>query len=232
MLSQAFEAFLTVDQNLEFQQNVATSGIAVIVLVASTNRLKELRPPESAVRISIVALAASTAIILAAPASAQRSHGSRSGAKSRSSRSTGKAGARHPSKSDETVDDVRARNRAIFAALAEMEGVPAPIGWGNPEPAGHAPSAPQTKEPPATAGGWIVSGDASGRNRRIQRSEAAKRDFERQSGHTGGWPGHVVGHIVPLACGGADDPSNMQWQTIADGKAKDRVERQGCSSRR
>jgi hypothetical protein len=44
MLSQAFEAFLTVDQNLEFQQNVAASGIAVIVLVARTNRLKELRP--------------------------------------------------------------------------------------------------------------------------------------------------------------------------------------------
>jgi hypothetical protein len=44
VLSQSFEVFLTVDQNLEFQQNVAASGIAVIVLVARTNRLKELRP--------------------------------------------------------------------------------------------------------------------------------------------------------------------------------------------
>lgn len=50
----------------------------------------------------------------------------------------------------------------------------------------------------------------------------------RQTGHPHGWPGHVVDHIKPLACGGADDPSNMQWQTIAEGKAKDKVERQGC----
>ena len=39
-----FEAFITVDQNVEFQQNVRDSGIAVIVLVARTNRLKELLP--------------------------------------------------------------------------------------------------------------------------------------------------------------------------------------------
>jgi hypothetical protein len=37
-----------------------------------------------------------------------------------------------------------------------------------------------------------------------------------------------VDHITPLACGGADTPSNMQWQTIAAAKAKDRVERAGC----
>ena len=67
---------------------------------------------------------------------------------------------------------------------------------------------------------------------RIHRSRAAKDDFMRQSGHPHGWPGHVVDHIVPLACGGADDPSNMQWQTTEEGKAKDKVERRGCSSSR
>src|SRR2546422_10373677 len=36
--------------------------------------------------------------------------------------------------------------------------------------------------------------------------------------------------ILPLACGGADAPSNMQWQTTEDAKAKDKVERQGCST--
>ena len=44
MLADRFEAFLTVDQNIEFQQNVKASGVAVIVVVARTNRLRELRP--------------------------------------------------------------------------------------------------------------------------------------------------------------------------------------------
>jgi hypothetical protein len=43
-----------------------------------------------------------------------------------------------------------------------------------------------------------------------------------------GWPGHVVDHRVPLACGGADVSSNMQWQTTEQAKANDRVERRGC----
>jgi hypothetical protein len=31
--------------------------------------------------------------------------------------------------------------------------------------------------------------------------------------------------VIPLAKGGRDDPSNMQWQTKADAKAKDKWER-------
>jgi len=34
--------------------------------------------------------------------------------------------------------------------------------------------------------------------------------------------------IKLLACGGSDDPSDMQWQTVADAKAKDKWERKGC----
>jgi len=49
MREHRFEAFLTVDQNVEFQQNVRASGIAVIVLAARTNRLKELQPLAPAV---------------------------------------------------------------------------------------------------------------------------------------------------------------------------------------
>lgn len=66
------------------------------------------------------------------------------------------------------------------------------------------------------------------RRGRIERSEAAKGEFMRQTGYPRGRPGYVLDHIVPLACGGADAPSNMQWQTVADGKAKDKWERKGC----
>jgi hypothetical protein len=72
------------------------------------------------------------------------------------------------------------------------------------------------------------SGAARDRHGRIRRSETAKRDFERQTGFPHGRLGYVVDHIKPLACGGADDPSNMQWQTAADAKAKDKWERKGC----
>lgn len=63
---------------------------------------------------------------------------------------------------------------------------------------------------------------------RIHRSRQAKHDFLVQSGYPHGRKGYVVDHIVPLACGGADAPSNMQWQTIAEGKTKDKLERQHC----
>lgn len=63
---------------------------------------------------------------------------------------------------------------------------------------------------------------------RFVRSAAAKREFEKLTGYPKGRPGYIIDHIVPLACGGVDAPSNMQWQTVAEAKAKDRVERKGC----
>jgi hypothetical protein len=44
MLAERFEVLLTVDRSLPFQQNLRTGGIAVIVVVPRTNRVKELRP--------------------------------------------------------------------------------------------------------------------------------------------------------------------------------------------
>jgi hypothetical protein len=73
-----------------------------------------------------------------------------------------------------------------------------------------------------------------GRDRRgrLRRSGVAKDAFMRSTGHARGWPGHVVDHRIPLACGGSDTPSNMQWQTREAAREKDRVERRGCRGSR
>jgi len=47
----------------------------------------------------------------------------------------------------------------------------------------------------------------------------------KQTGYPKGRKGYVVDHIVPLECGGSDTTANMQWQTVAEGKIKDRTER-------
>jgi hypothetical protein len=74
---------------------------------------------------------------------------------------------------------------------------------------------------------------------RIKRSTAAKDAFKRQNRcpstqqFGGPCPGWTIDHIKPLKVGGHDDPSNMQWQTEEDAKAKDKIECGGhaCSAR-
>jgi hypothetical protein len=67
------------------------------------------------------------------------------------------------------------------------------------------------------------------------RSASAKREFQLThpcptTGRTrGACPDYIKDHVVPLACGGPDAPSNMQWQTRADAKVKDRWETKGCT---
>jgi len=71
---------------------------------------------------------------------------------------------------------------------------------------------------------------------RIVRSQAAKNQFKAANpcpangSRHGNCPGYVIDHIKALACGGADDPSNMQWQSLAAGKEKDTWERIGCKT--
>ena len=40
----AFDVVLTADQNIEFQQNLKQLPIAIVVLVAETNRIESLEP--------------------------------------------------------------------------------------------------------------------------------------------------------------------------------------------
>lgn len=66
------------------------------------------------------------------------------------------------------------------------------------------------------------------------RNYKAKKAFKLASAcpatgrYKGSCPNYVIDHINPLACGGLDSPDNMQWQTKADAKAKDKWERRGC----
>ena len=50
-----------------------------------------------------------------------------------------------------------------------------------------------------------------------------------ESGQTSGaCKGYVIDRVIPLGCGGADAPENMQWQTLAEAKEKARWEKIGC----
>ncbi|HTQ39567.1 MAG TPA: DUF5615 family PIN-like protein [Pirellulales bacterium] len=44
MSNQGMEIFLTTDQNLRYQQNLQTAGVAIVVLAAVSNRLADLIP--------------------------------------------------------------------------------------------------------------------------------------------------------------------------------------------
>jgi hypothetical protein len=69
---------------------------------------------------------------------------------------------------------------------------------------------------------------------RAPRSPAAKAAFQRENPcpstgqRRGACPGYVIDHVDPLCNGGADDSSNMQWQTVEAAKVKDHAERQLC----
>lgn len=100
---------------------------------------------------------------------------------------------------------------------------------------------PQTTEYPSTpshtanidypsTSSKAATGVARDSHGRIARSEHAKDEFKKISPcpstgeSSGACPGYVIDHVKPLKRGGADAPSNMQWQTKAAAKAKDRWE--------
>src|SRR5262245_49356837 len=51
-----FEVFITADQNVEYQQNLRSTVLGIMVLVASNNRLDTLRPLMPKVVLALAAI--------------------------------------------------------------------------------------------------------------------------------------------------------------------------------
>jgi hypothetical protein len=133
----------------------------------------------------------------------------------------------YTTKSGQTV---AAHTRAAPGTATKRAAAPKPAQAGAPRrttltPRASARAKAPTRSTTAPARTSTVARSSDGR---IARSAQAKSSFMRQTGFPKGRPGYVVDHIIPLACGGPDVPSNMQWQTVAAGKAKDKTERKGC----
>ena len=131
---------------------------------------------------------------------------------------------RQYTRKDGTV--VSAHNRSLPGATATR-----PLGRQPTSTNGDGSRIPTPRTRPTSAG---VERDARGR---LERSTSAKHAFETShpcpaTGRSSGpCKGYVIDHVKPLACGGADSPSNMQWQTETAAKLKDRTERAGCATR-
>jgi hypothetical protein len=62
MAGAGFEVFLTVDQNLRHQQNLAASRVAIVVMVAPSNRLADLVPLIPGVETALTSIRAGDAV--------------------------------------------------------------------------------------------------------------------------------------------------------------------------
>lgn len=84
----------------------------------------------------------------------------------------------------------------------------------------------------------LLLGSASDVDAKSRRSTKAKRDFvvtnpcPSTGKGSGRCPSYIVDHVIPLCAGGADRPSNMQWQTVEEAKIKDREERKLCAKQK
>jgi hypothetical protein len=118
--------------------------------------------------------------------------------------------------------------RTVFALLLAAHVAPTADARGRSSSTRTSASKARTAKPKARSS-KCASCARDGRGR-IVRSTTAKHQFQRahpcpSTGKTtGACPGYVIDHVQPLKRGGADSPSNMQWQTRAAAKAKGRVE--------
>lgn len=75
-------------------------------------------------------------------------------------------------------------------------------------------------------------------HRHYSRSREVTRAFQRSNPcpstgkRYGACPGYIRDHVIALCAGGSDTVSNMQWQSTAAAKAKDRTECAGSRTRK
>lgn len=99
-------------------------------------------------------------------------------------------------------------------------------GTGTHRSGSHAPHASSTHAPTSHKATGVLR-DSHGK---IKRDPEQRTKFMRthpcpSTGKThGACPGYVVDHVQALKHGGRDAPSNMQWQSVQQAKAKDKVE--------
>jgi hypothetical protein len=68
LAEQEFDVFLTNDQNLEHQQNLESFDLAIVVLVAPTNDIEDLKPLMPAANEVLNKMSAGNIVYIKAPA--------------------------------------------------------------------------------------------------------------------------------------------------------------------
>ncbi|MGR8935942.1 MAG: DUF4124 domain-containing protein [Gammaproteobacteria bacterium] len=89
--------------------------------------------------------------------------------------------------------------------------------------------------PPAQGNDSDASEVRHGRNKRAASAKAVFRQANPcpvTDKYSGPCPGYVIDYIEPLVCGGADDPGNMQWQTVDAAREQKRQARYDCGDAR
>ena len=80
----------------------------------------------------------------------------------------------------------------------------------------------------------LVTSPAYASHHATKRSQVVLHAFQREhpcpstGKTTGRCPGYIKDHVIPLCAGGADAVVNLQWQSVADAKAKDKIEQAQC----
>lgn len=171
---------------------------------------------------SVSAAAFALALLMAPPAMAQAAMADKSAAQPTHYGVEPSHKALHDGTTHKVVSKVKAKPKAakpVAKAAVKPAAKPA-VRAASKHPSAHSQHAGKK----AAAG---AKRDANGKLARSAQQKAAFRKSHpcpSTGKSTGACPGYVVDHKVALKRGGADAPQNMQWQTKAAAKAKDKVE--------